>query len=199
MQVLGIVGSPSTPSRTRCAVEAALSGAARREDVDTEVLQTASIDLEIADGRRLEAYNRDTRTAVNRIIAADAYLVGTPIYRAAYSGALKNLLDLVPRGRWQADEAPLENAAVGLIGTGATAAHFLAVDTALRPALAFFGAHTVGGRAYLTEADFSKVDGGYEVANETDEVRLRRLGQATVDLAEAITSSDALAGLGPQL
>ncbi|WP_321163800.1 NADPH-dependent FMN reductase [Halorubrum distributum] len=41
-------------------------------------------------------------------------VVATPVYRGSYSEALKNLLDMVPRGEWQGDVAPFEDAAVGL-------------------------------------------------------------------------------------
>ena len=45
------------------------------------------------------------------IQAADAYIIGTPIYRGAYTGSLKNLLDQVP-------VEALMGKVAGLIATG---------------------------------------------------------------------------------
>lgn len=191
--LLGIVGSVSDDSRTRTAVEVALEAAADAYDVRTEVLHLAEYDLATADGRGIDAHEGDTADALDLIVDADAYVVGTPVYRGSYSGALKNLLDMVPRGGWQGDVAPFENAAVGLVATGATDHHFLAVDQELRPAFAFFGSHTVGGAAYATGSAFE--DGA--LVDEALRERLALLGEATVELSAAIAEGDALRSLGP--
>ena len=120
--LLGIVGSVSADSRTRTAVEVALDAAADRDGVETDVLHLADYDLDTADGRGIDNYEGDTAAALDLIVEADAYVVGTPVYRGSYSGALKNLLDMVPRGQWQGDVAPFENAAVGLVATGRSGA-----------------------------------------------------------------------------
>jgi len=193
--LLGIVGSVSADSRTRTAVEVALDAAADGRDAETEVLHLADYDLATADGRGIDDHEGDTADALALIVEADAYVVGTPVYRGSYSGALKNLLDMVPRGEWQGDVAPFENAAVGLVATGATDHHFLAVDQELRPAFAFFGAHAVGGATYATDGDFE--DG--ELADEAVRERLATLGEATVELAAAIDDSEALGSLGPAI
>lgn len=193
--VLGIVGSLSNPSKTRTAVEVALRAAERERSVTTSVLHLAEYDITEADGRALDAYTGDTAEALNQIIESTAYVIGTPVYRASYSGVLKNLLDMVPRGMWQADVAPLANSAVGLIGTGATAHHYLVVEKELAPALAFFGAYPVGSGVYVQGDQF-----GDEYTVQDDEVRdrLETLGIATVDLARAVADSSALSALGPQ-
>ncbi|MDZ5810476.1 NAD(P)H-dependent oxidoreductase [Halorubrum sp. AD140] len=193
--LLGIVGSVSADSRTRTAVEVALEAAADTHGVDTDVLHLADYDLAVADGRGIDNHEGDTADALAQIVEADAYVVGTPVYRGSYSGALKNLLDMVPRGEWQGDVAPFENAAVGLVATGASDHHFLAVDQELRPAFAFFGAHAVGGATYASGDDFD----GRELVDETVRERLATLGEATVELAAAIDESAALADLGPAI
>lgn len=193
-RVLGIVGSPATPSKTRSAVAVALD-AASREDVETDVLHLARYDLETADGRGIDAYGGDTAVALRKIVEADAYIVGTPIYRGSLPGSVKNLLDMVPRGMWQGDVAPFEDAAVGLVATGATHHHYLAVDQELRPIFGFFGAHTVGGSVYATDDQF---DDDKKVADAEIRERLSTLGSATVELHRAIDGGDALDGLGPQ-
>lgn len=197
--LLGIVGSVTTPpSKTRVAVERALDAAAREYDVSTETLHLAEYDVETADGRRLEEYTGDTKAALDAVVESDAYLLGTPVYRATYSGALKNLLDMVPRGTWQADVAPFENSAIGLVATAANEYHYLSVDNGLRPLMGFFGSYP-SGSVYLHADDFAESDEGPVVGDADVADRLETLGKATVDLSRAIEASDHLSTLGPQI
>ena len=82
-----------------------------------------------------------------RVAAADMYLIATPVFRASFTGALKNLLDHVP-------VEGLHGKACGLIGMGATDHHYLSIDSQLRPVLAWFGAHVVPGMVYLQSRHF---------------------------------------------
>ncbi|MDQ0809669.1 FMN reductase [Streptomyces sp. B3I7] len=70
---------------------------------------------------------------------ADGVVIGTPVYKAAYSGLLKSLLDLLP-------QYALAGKTVLPLATGGTTAHVLAIDYALRPVLASMGpAHITPG------------------------------------------------------
>jgi FMN reductase len=193
--VLGIVGSVSHSSNTRTAVEVCLDAAESEFGVSTDLLHLADYDVGTADGRPLAEYSGETAEALELIVESDAYVVGTPVYRATYSGALKNLFDMVPRGRWMADVAPLEDSAVGLVATGATDHHYLSVDTALRPLMGFFGAH-VSGTAYLSD---DHLGDGPTVEDDAVRTRLQALGASTVELAEALEESEYLGALGPQI
>ena len=194
-KLLGIVGSRSSPSKTRSAVEVALRAAARTYGVETDVLHLADYDIVPADGRGLSEYTGDTAEALRMVTESTAYVIGTPVYRAAYSGALKNLLDMVPRGMWQADVAPLSGSAVGLVATGATPHHYLSVEKELGPVMGFFGAHLVGSGVYAWGEHFGD---DYAVTDDAIRERLETLGQATVELSQALAGSDYLSLLGPQ-
>jgi FMN reductase len=192
--LVGIVGSVSNPSNTRAAVEIALQAAADEFGLSTEILHLAEYDLEIADGRKLDQYTGDTAKALDLIIDSEAFIIGTPVYRGSYSGALKNLFDLIPRGMWQADVAPLENRAVALIATGATAHHYLSVAQELGPVLDFFGAHRVGSGVYAESSHFED----HRITDGKVTERLQTLGKATVELSRAISAGSYLSALGPQ-
>lgn len=70
---------------------------------------------------------------------ADGVVIGTPVYKAAYSGLLKSLLDLLP-------QYALVSKTVLPLATGGSTAHVLAIDYALRPVLSAMGAaHIVQG------------------------------------------------------
>ena len=113
MQVLGVSGSPSSPSKTALAIGTALDRAAEHDDVHTELLDLRGYDLVFSDGRDPADYTGDTRTVIDRVIAADALVIGTPMYRGGYTGRLKNLFDLLPNDA-------LAGKPVGLIATGGT-------------------------------------------------------------------------------
>lgn len=60
---------------------------------------------------------------------AQGLIVGSPVYKAAYSGVLKSLIDLLP-------EDILEHKPVLPIMTGGSPSHLLAIEYALKPLLA---------------------------------------------------------------
>ncbi len=191
--LLGIVGSPNKPSKTRTAVEIALQAAADEFGIKTEILHLSEFEMEIADGRKLSEYSGDTKRAFEHIINSNAYLIGTPVYRGSYSGALKNLFDLIPRGKWQSDEAPFENRSVGFIATGATDHHYLLINQELGPIASFFGSYQVGG-VYVNVSHFND----YKIIDEDVVTRLEKLGKSTMELSSSIDKTTFLSDLGPQ-
>ena len=192
--LLGIVGSPSNPSKTRAAVEVALQAAADEFGIETDIIHLAEYDLETADGRKVGEFSGDTARAQDLVIKSKAFLIGTPVYRGSYSGPLKNLFDLIPRGTWQSPEAPFENRPVGLIATGATDHHFLSISQELGPIVSFFGSYQVGGGVYLNSSQYEDS----KIVDEDVIQRLETLGKATIELSNAVDESDYLSSLGPQ-
>ncbi|MFJ8351079.1 NADPH-dependent FMN reductase [Streptomyces sp. NPDC094153] len=89
---------------------------------------------------------------------ADGVVIGTPVYKAAYSGLLKSLLDLLP-------QYALAGKTVLPLATGGTTAHVLAIDYALRPVLASMGpAHITSGSFTLDKDVTVGEDGTLTVA-----------------------------------
>jgi FMN reductase len=79
------------------------------------------------------------RESMSRLEAADALVVATPVYKAAFSGLLKCWLDLTP-------QFGLRGKSVLPLATGGSVAHALALDYALRPVLTSMEArHVVNG------------------------------------------------------
>jgi FMN reductase len=77
--------------------------------------------------------------ALSLVARADGIVLITPVYKAAYSGALKAFLDVLP-------QSGLAGKVVWPIAIGGTLAHVLAIDYALRPVLASMGGpHVVAG------------------------------------------------------
>lgn len=148
VQLIGVLGSVTPPGRLRSALAWTLEAASEANGgVQTALLDLADVRLSFADGRPAEQVGDDTASVVRRIGDAEAVLLASPVYRATYTGALKNLLDLLPI------EA-LQGKPCGIIAMGASQHHYLGVDTGLRPVLAWFGALLPPTSVYLAAADF---------------------------------------------
>ena len=180
--LLVLVGAATPPGRLAAAMASAAQ-AARDPGVSVDTLNLAETPVEICDGRRLDAYPPATREAVARIAGAAAVLIGAPVYRASYPGVLKNLLDITP-------VEALQNKPVGIVAMGGSPHHYLAVDSQLRPVLAWFGALVMPTAVYLTGGDFR--DGA--LASET---ALQDLAALTGSVIAAATRLDP-ASLGPK-
>ncbi|MFF8594401.1 NADPH-dependent FMN reductase [Streptomyces sp. NPDC015220] len=113
---------------------------------------------------------------------ADGVVIGTPVYKAAYSGLLKALLDLMP-------QYGLAGKTVLPLATGGTTAHVLAIDYALRPVLSSMGAaHIVQGWFTLDEDIAVGEDGTLTVAPGPAEA----LAQVVDRFSEALAGRTAL-------
>jgi FMN reductase len=131
------------------AMEGAMQRAGSR-GLDVELIDLANVTIEYADARPLADRADDSAAVIEAISAANAVVLASPVYRASMTGALKNLLDLVP-------VEALLGKPVGIVAMGATQHHYLGVDHHLRDVMAWFGALVAPTSVYLTSADF--VDG----------------------------------------
>ncbi len=82
-----------------------------------------------------------------RVAAADAVVLVTPIYSGAYTGMVKDLVDLLP-------EDSLAGVPVLMGGTGGTVRHALALDHTLRPLLGHVHAVVVPTAVFAATEDF---------------------------------------------
>ncbi|AIR96640.1 NADPH-dependent FMN reductase [Streptomyces glaucescens] len=85
---------------------------------------------------------------------ADGIVIGTPVYKAAYSGLLKSLLDLLP-------QYALAGKTVLPLATGGSTAHVLAIDYALRPVLSSMGAGHIVQGWFTLDRDIAVTDDGH--------------------------------------
>ena len=185
--LLGIHGTVTNPGRLHQALESALAAAAAHDSsIITELLHLGDHQISFADGRPPEAYGDDTEKVFEQVTSADMYIIATPIFRASFTGALKNLLDHIP-------VEGMMGKACGLIGMGATDHHYLTVDTQLRPVLAWFGAHLVPGQVYLKSQHFQ--DG--KLAEPKAIVGLETLGRSVIALHKSLVGNAESAGPPP--
>jgi FMN reductase len=97
---------------------------------------------------------------------ADGLLIGTPVYKASFSGALKTLLDLLP-------ERSLHGKVVLPLATGGSIAHMLAVDYALKPVLSALKCQEVLHGVFAIDSQISYSDN--PLGGELDDLLSQRL------------------------
>ena len=184
MKLLGISGGLSR--KTLVAIEKTLDYARQYDNtIDVEAISVSEYDIQFCDARDPAKYEGDSKLIINKIIEADALLIGTPMYRGTYTGLLKNVFDLIPNDA-------LIGKPVGLIATGGSDHHYLALEHELKPLLGFFYAHVILGHVYANNSHYSDKD----LVDEDILDRLNQLGQAIVNFARIIPS-DKTSIVGP--
>ena len=177
--LLGIHGSVTPPGRLHLALQLALDSVGPDDPgVAADLLHLGDYTFSFADGRPPADFPDDTGKLVDRVSSADMLLIATPIFRASYTGALKNLLDHLP-------VEALHGKVCGLIGMGGSDHHYLAVDTQLRPVLGWFGAVITPTTVYLQSRDFQ--DG--QLANPQAAADLQSLASAVVATHHALADN----------
>jgi MsuE subfamily FMN reductase len=190
--LVGICGSRAASLRTRTLVDATLAEAARVAGAGalrTLVIDLRELDLPMCDGRPPEAYDEGTRRVLDTLVGADMYVIGTPVYRGSYTGALKNLFDLLPSG---VGDDSLRGRPAALVATGGSDHHHLVVEHQLRPLAGFFGLSTTPTAVYATPRQF---DGG-RIADATLDGAVRRMAAELVALHAAGLATAAPAAAG---
>lgn len=125
--------------------------------------------------------------AIEQIARARAIVVATPVYKAAYSGLLKVLLDLLP-------QTALKEKTVLPLATGGSPHHMLALDYALRPVLQALAARHILPGVYATDSQVPQsADKRYEVGPEISV----RLDDAVLTLLAESFRLPATAGFEP--
>ncbi|GGX34975.1 NADPH-dependent FMN reductase [Streptomyces lomondensis] len=153
--VLSVSGSPSASSRTsRLLRHLDQRLVAQGHDVIPLDVRTLPAEALLGGDFRHPAIVEATEL----VARADGVVVGTPVYKASYSGVLKALLDLLP-------QYALTGKTVLPLATGGSIAHVLAIDYALRPVLTSMGAaHTVPGWFTLDKDITVHDDGSLSIA-----------------------------------
>jgi FMN reductase len=157
MTILLVAGSPSAQSRSGALLQH-IGAALAAQDVEVDELQVRILPAQaLIDA---DATHPAIAAAIAQVARSQAIVFATPIYKAAYSGALKVFLDLLPQNA-------LAGKRVLPLATGGSAHHMLALDYALRPVLQSLAAQHVLSGVYATDAQFTKDDDTYRVSLET--------------------------------
>ena len=150
MRVITLAGSPRFPSRSSSLLEYARE---KLNGLDVEVYHWNLQNFAPEDLLYARFDSPALKTFTEQLQQADGLIVATPVYKAAYSGALKTLLDLLP-------ERALDGKVVLPLATGGTVAHLLAVDYALKPVLAALKAQEMLHGIFAEDSQIAYGEGG---------------------------------------
>jgi FMN reductase len=173
LSVVGISGSPKRSSRTTAVVRAVVEAIEAGTESNArliELVDAAPLLFRALTRDGLDA-NPQAHSLIRAVEAADVLVVGTPVYRASYSGALKHLFDLV-------HHEALTGKPVVLAATGGSLLHGLVNEHQLRPLFGFFNALTVPTAIYATEADFVDL----QIVNPRIDARIARAAEEVIRL-----------------
>ncbi|MEK4510993.1 NAD(P)H-dependent oxidoreductase [Paenibacillus anaericanus] len=174
MKIVGISGS-NVGSKTRTAMDYTLQIAREKyPDADITLLDLAEYEMVFSDGRDYREYEGDTKVVTEMIMAADAIIIGTPVFQASIPATLKNIFDLLPVNAFR-------DKVVSMLVTAGTAKHYLMVEQQLKPILAYMKAHIVPTYVFIEEKDFHRK----EIINDDVIFRMERLVEDTVLLVDA--------------
>lgn len=147
LSVLGVCGNPRAGSRTLGVVNHVSNAVATSVDGRFD----GSIDL-IELASELFTFGAPGVTAaLERVMAADVLVVGSPVFKATYTGVLKAFCDHIAggqlTGKW----------CVPLM-VGGSLQHYLALDTHLRPLLVELGLTCVTPGLYVVETELEQLE-----------------------------------------
>jgi len=155
-KVVIIAGSPSRASRLTGLLEQAET-ILSRSGATVEWISVSELPAEDLIKTRFDS--PAIAGAVGRVAEADAVIVASPVYKAAYSGILKTFLDLLP-------QKGLERKAVLPVFIGGSIAHLLAVDYSLKPVLSALGARYQLAGVYAVDKQVVRTEDGYQLEDE---------------------------------
>lgn len=140
-----ISGSPSENSGSKKVLNY-LGTLLEQEGFSITHISVKDVSKDVLFGGEYDSPEIDHITAL--IEGAKGVIVGSPVYKGAYSGVLKALIDVLPQD-------VLEHTPVLSLMTGGSPAHLLAVEYTLKPVLASLKAHNLKG-LYLTDSQIDK-------------------------------------------
>ncbi|MCP2033876.1 FMN reductase [Planomicrobium sp. HSC-17F08] len=115
----------------------------------------------------LGRYNSDAIAEISTLIhGAKGVIVGSPVYKAAYSGVLKALIDLLPQD-------VLQDTPVLPLMTGGSSAHLLALEYTLKPLLATLKGQNLKG-VYLVDSQIDKLNAAEPIIDKEVEQRIQK-------------------------
>lgn len=184
-RVVAVSGSLHEPSKTTALVRAIAAAVGDRAEVEVTLIELTRIGPGLAGALRRDQLTDEVEEQLRAIESADLLIVGSPVYRASFTGLFKHLFDFV--GQYELVGKP-----VLLAATGGGERHALIIEHQLRPLFAFFQALTLPLGVYASDTDFD----GYDIASDVLRSRIALAAERALPLVGYAASRpvDLLAG-----
>ena len=175
-KIIGVSGNITAPSRTLSLVEAVVSKASQKFHSPGDVIDISRLTADLGPTVSFNQFPPALTQAYDKLHQADIIVIGTPVYKASYTGLLKHFFDLV-------DPKKLSGKVAILVATGGSDHHALVLESHLRSLASFFGLYTVPTTIYARDVEFTD----YQLDSAAIEQRIEQaLAQASVFVGQAV-------------
>lgn len=148
LNIVAVSGGLNTPSKTESLVQNILDELAQATPINVHFIKLSEIGPLLSGAIYRNQLPERVQNDLAAIEAADALIVGTPVYRASFTGLFKHLFDFV-------EQTALVDVPVLLAASGGSDRHALVLEHQLRPLFSFFQAQTLPIGVYATDKDFT--------------------------------------------
>lgn len=170
-RVVAVSGSLHEPSKTTALIRAIGAAVAELAEIEFELIELTDVGPALAGALRRDQLPLHVEEKIVAIEQADLLIVGSPVYRASFTGLFKHLFDFV--GQYALVGKP-----VLLAATGGGERHALIIEHQLRPLFAFFQALTLPLGVYASDTDFD----GYAIESEVLRSRIALAAERALPL-----------------
>ncbi|MCH6266439.1 NADPH-dependent FMN reductase [Neobacillus citreus] len=148
MKILGVSGTV-VGSKTAIVIGKILDTMKiHNPELEIEFLDLRDYQIEFCDGRPISNYTGDTKKVIDQMMGADGYVFGTPIFQGSFSGAFKNLIDLIP-------PTAFKHKVMGFVTTGGNNQHFLVAENQLKPLAGYLNGYVVPKTIFAHNSQFN--------------------------------------------
>jgi len=148
LNIVAVSGGLNTPSQTETLVQAVLNELGEATPINIHFIKFSEIGPLLGGAIYRNQLPQRVQDDLAAVEAADALIVGTPVYRASFTGLFKHFFDFV-------EQTALVDVPVLLAASGGSDRHALVLEHQLRPLFSFFQAQTLPIGVYATDRDFT--------------------------------------------
>jgi FMN reductase len=146
-RIVGVSGNITAPSRTLSLVDAVVAKASQKFHSPGEVIDISRLTADLGPTVSFNNFPPALTQAYDKLHQSDLIVIGTPVYKASYTGLLKHFFDLV-------DPKKLTGKVAILVATGGSDHHALVLESHLRSLASFFGIYTIPTTIYAKDIEF---------------------------------------------
>ena len=148
LNIVAVSGGLNTLSKTESLVQSILDELAQAIPISVHFIKLNEIGPLLGGAIYRNQLPAIVQADLDAIESADVLVVGTPVYRASFTGLFKYFFDFV-------EQTALVDVPVLLSASGGSERHALVIEHQLRPLFSFFEAQTLPIGVYATDKDFS--------------------------------------------
>ena len=148
LNIVAVSGGLNHPSKTESLIQAILDELGQATPINIHFIKFSEIGHLLGGAIYRNQLPQRVQNDLAAVEAADALIVGTPVYRASFTGLFKHFFDFV-------EQTALVDVPVLLAASGGSDRHALVLEHQLRPLFSFFQAQTLPIGVYATDRDFT--------------------------------------------